>query len=380
MLIEGKEKGKKVLIITLVIVAIVGVSVIVLMKFANKIVKAELERRLGKTFSVEKIDLGWGNVEATGVRLKNSAGKEVIRIENLSVRADFMGLLKKEYVVSNITLKNPYIYVEVDKQGNIVNPVLPQKHETKKDKKENRQEESVPVTIKKVVIRDGSLDYLDRKVPVTPVLTKVRNINLEVRNIHTPLVDAFSPYTLSAGIQGHMRNGTVKSSGKINLKSKDTDCKTQIRSLDLTGLKPYFQKSSTVNITKGLLDLDINARVVSKRINAPGNAVLKDLEFGSGRGIGDRFMGVPLSLVVASLKSSNNEIPVAFIVKGDLDNPKFSLQEEFVAAMAIALASKLGFSIQSIGEALLEGGATGSGTIGSGVKELGKDLQKIFGR
>ncbi len=121
---EGKEKHKKILIIILVIIVILCVSIAFLMKFANKIIKVELERRLGKTFSVEKIDLGWGSVEATGVKLKNTAGKEVIRIENLSVRADFMGLLKKEYAVSSITLKNPYIFIEVDRRGNIVNPAL----------------------------------------------------------------------------------------------------------------------------------------------------------------------------------------------------------------------------------------------------------------
>jgi len=380
MFTKGNEQRKKILIIALVIIVILGVAIAFLMKFANTIIKAEVERRLGKTFSVEKIDLGWGSVEATGVKLKNTAGKEVIRIENLSVRADFMGLLKKEYAVSSITLKNPYIFIEVDRRGNIVNPVLPVKHETGKDEKENRQEQSIPVTVKKITIKGGSLDYLDRKTPVTPVLIKVRNINLEAKNIHAPLINTFSPYSLSAGIQGRMNTGTVKSSGKINLKSKDADCKAQIRSLDLIDLKPYFQKNSTADITKGFLDLDINARVVSKRIDAPGNAVLKDLEFGSGHGIGDRFMGIPLSLVVASLKRSNNEIPVAFIVKGNLDNPQFSLQEEFVTAMTIALASKLGFSIQSIGEALLGGGTAGSSTIGSGMKELGKGLEKIFGR
>jgi hypothetical protein len=58
--------------------------------------------------------------------------------------------------------------------------------------------------------------------------------------------------------------------------------------------------------------------------------------------MGDRFMGIPLSLVVASLKTSNNEIPVSFIIIGDLNNPQFQSQESF-CALTIALASKLGF-------------------------------------
>ena len=59
-------------------------------------------------------------------------------------------------------------------------------------------------------------------------------------------------------------------------------------------------------------------------------ATLKDLEFASGSGIGSKFMGVPLSLVVASLKKSNNEIPVNFVIEGDLNNPKFDLMENLM--------------------------------------------------
>jgi hypothetical protein len=381
MTTEGKGRGRKFLVIALVIIVVLGVSVALLVKYANQIIKVELERRLGKAFSIEKIDLAWGHVEVTGIKLKNTAGKEVIKVDSLSVSADFMGLLRKEYIVSSVTLKNPYIFVEVNKKGDIVNPVLPVEPKTAKDKKQKEQDQpSAPVTIKKIEITGGAIDYLDGKTPAIPVLTKVQNINLEVKNIHTPLIDTFSPYVLSANIPGRMNTGVVKSSGKINMKTKDTDCKAQVRALDLTDLKPYFQKNSTANMTKGFLDLDINARVASRRINAPGNAVLKDLQFGGGRGMGGQFMGVPLSLIIGYLKTSNNGIPVAFVIKGDLDNPKFSLQEEFVAAMAIALAGKLGFSIEELGKSLLGGSVKGSSDVGSSVKGIEEGLKQLFGK
>jgi len=380
-----KGKGRKFLIIALVIIVVLSVSVALLVKYANQIIKVELERRLGKAFTIEKIDLAWGHVEAVGVSLKNPAGKKVIKVDSLSVSADFVGLLRKEYIVSSVTLKNPYIFVEVDKEGNIVNPVLPvEEHRTDKDKKLNQRDQrdqpAAPVTVKRIEIAGGKIDYLDRKTPVTPVLTKIRNISLEVKDIRYPLTSTFSPYVLSANIQGSMSTGAVKSSGKINLKSKDTDCKAQIRSLDLTDLRPYFQKKDSANMTKGFLDLDITARVASRRIHAPGNAVLKDLQFQSGRGTGNQFMGVPLSLVIEYLKTSNNEIPVDFVVEGNLDNPKFGLQEEFVAKMTIALAGKLGFSIEELGKSLLGGTLKGSGDVGTSMKGIEEGLKKLFGK
>jgi hypothetical protein len=382
MTTTGKEKSRKLLIITLVIVVALGLSVALLVKYTNQIVKVELERRLGNAFSVERIDLAWGHVEAVGVKLKNAAGKEVIRLDSLYVSADFMGLLRKEYVVSSVTLKNPYIFVEVDKKGDIVNPVLPVEPKSmeakKQDQKGQKDQPMAPVTVKKIEIAGGAIDYLDRKTPKTPVLTKIRNINLEMKDVHTPFTDTFSQYVLSANMPGRMSTGVVKSNGKINLKTRDMGCKTQIRALDLTDLQPYFQKDNTATIRKGFLDLDIDARVVSKKIHAPGNAILKDLEFQSGSGGSNQFMGVPLSLVIEYLKTSNNEIPVAFVVEGNLDNPKFSLQEEFMAAMTIALAGKLGFSIEEVAQSLLGGSVKGSGDIGSSVKGIEEGLKKLF--
>ena len=384
MTTTGNKKIRIFLIVVFIFVVALGVSVALLIKYSNQIIKVELERRLGKAFSIERIDLAWGHVEAVGVKLKNPAGKEVIKVDSLYVSADFMGLLRKEYVVSSVTLKNPYIFVEVDKKGDIVNPVLPVESKPAEAKKQDQQDKqdqtAVPVMIKKMEIVGGAIDYLDRKTPRTPVLTKIQNINLEAKNIHTPFTDTFSQYVLSANMPGHMSTGIVKSTGKINLKTRDMGCKTQVRALDLTDLQPYFQKDNTATIRKGLLDLDIDVRVVSKKVHAPGNAVLKDLEFQSGRGAGNYFMGIPLSLVIGFLKTSNNEIPVDFVVEGDLDNPKFSLQEEFVAKMTIALAGKLGFSIEGVAQSLLGGSVKGSGDIGSSVKGIEQGLKKLFGK
>ena len=212
-----------------------------------------------------------------GVKLKNPAGKEVIKVDSLSVSADFMGLLKKEYVVSSVTLKNPYIFVEVDKKGDIVNPVLPVDPKPAKAKKQNQTADQpmAPVTVKKIEITGGAIDYLDRKTPETPVLTKIRNINLEMKDIHTPFTDTFSQYVLSANMPGHMSTGVVKSNGKINLKTRDMVCKTQIRALDLTDLQPYFQKDNTATIRKGFLDLDYRCSCRVEENTCPGQCCFK---------------------------------------------------------------------------------------------------------
>src|SRR5208337_620399 len=107
------RKLKVVLIVAVALVLILGGTVLVLVKYANKIIKSQLESRLGKSFSIERIDLKWGHVEVGGIKLRNGAGKEVIKVGDLSVAADFMGLLRKEYIISSVTIKDPYLFVEI---------------------------------------------------------------------------------------------------------------------------------------------------------------------------------------------------------------------------------------------------------------------------
>ena len=373
-----KKKGLKIVLIVIAgIVLILGVTSAILIKQANKLIKAELESMLGKNFSIQKLELNWGKVEGTGISFKNPAGKEIFKVGNATIEADFLGFLRNEYVISSVLLKDLYILIEVDRQGNVIIPALPIEKE-KKEKKGTK--ESPPVFIKNIGVRNGSIDYLDRKTAKTPILTKLRNIQLDAKDIAIPLGKDFTPYTLKADIPGNMSTGTLMSKGKVKLKTQDADSRVETRKLDITIMKPYFQKEGSVNVTKGFLDLDMDVKIASRMIHAPGNVVLKDLEFESGSGTGSRFLGVPLSLVVSFMKNSNNEIPVKFVVEGSLDNPKFSLAESFSARFSSGLAEKLGLSVKDIGGSAVNLGSEGAKSVGSGIRGLADSIKKRLGK
>jgi hypothetical protein len=376
------KKGLKVVLMAAIIVAVVfGVSIFMLVKYANRIIKGELERRLGKAFSIERIDLKWGHVEATGIKLKDKDGKEVARVESLSARADFMQFLRKEYVISSLTIKSPYLFVEVDHKGALVSPILPVegKPTVPATKKETPKTAPAPLTITHLRIEDGAIDYLDGK-PHAPALTKVREISLDARDIRVPFPDGFTRYDLSARIPGNRGAGSVKSNGKIGLKTMDMECVGEVRGLDITNFKPYFQKDADVNITRGFLDVDLHIKVESRKLYAPGKAVLKDVEFTSLPGAKNRFMGVPLSLVVLFLKRSGDQIPVNFTLQGDLDNPKVNIRENFVNSLSQGIASKLGLSLMGMGQSMVTVGSAGAKGVGSGVKGIGNGLKRVFSK
>jgi uncharacterized protein involved in outer membrane biogenesis len=368
------KKGLKITLIAIgVAILLLSIVIALLVKNANRVIKHELESRLGKDFSVKQINLHWGSVEALNIGFRNPAGKEIFKTDSLIIEADFIGLLKKQYILSKVSFKNPYIFLEKDTKGEFVNPFL------QKTQKKEAEKPMPPVLIKKIEIMDGSIDYLDRKVSSTPVLTRLRNIELEFKEIAFPLGDNFSTYNLSASIPGSQSTGILKSKGKIALKTKDTGCRVEIRRIDITGFKPYFQKKGDVNVTKGTLDMDMDVKIKSKKINAPGKAALRGLEFERG-GIGNKFLNIPLSAVVSFLKNNNNEIVVHFILEGDLDNPKFNLRENFMQKISIAIAEKLGLSIKRIGESIVTFGAEGVKEVGKGAQGIGESIKNILKR
>ncbi len=361
------KTGQKIFIFTfLAAVIILAVTTVILIKNANRIVQHELDRLLGKNFSVQEIRRKWNKVEALHVSYKNPEGKIIFRADSLVPNTDLTGLLRKDYTVSNAILKNPYLYIETDLKGHVKTPFHSQKEK-------GEEEPSPAFRIQKIEIRNGSFDYLDRVNPEKPVLTELRNIDVESENIIFPLKDDFTDYRFTARVSGKLSAGTVHSQGKVNLKTLDMDSTIKAKDLDITHFKPYFQKKGDRNITRGLLDLDMDMKISSGKINAPGEAILKDLQFESSRGTGGRFLDLPAHAVLVFLKDNRDQIQFHFIFAGDLNNPQFSIREGFIEKVSLGIAGKLGLPLQKIGESVV-------GLSTEGVRQIGKGMKKILQR
>jgi hypothetical protein len=366
------KKGTKIfLALSAAIIIIAAVSFIFLIRNANRIAKHKLDQFLGNNFSVQEVRLKWNKVEALNVSYKNPEGKTVFHTDSLVLSSDFMGLFKKDYNVSSATLVNPYLMLEKDKEGAFKNPFPSQK-----DKNGNKP--SSEFRIQKVEIINGSLDYIDDEVSGEPVITELRNIDIDSENIIFPIRNNLTDYRFTAKVSGKLSAGIIKSEGKIALKTFDMDSKVKAKNLDVTHFNPYFKKKSTVDIKRGFLDLDIDMKIISGKIIAPGRAVLSDLQFESESGTKAKFLKLPVHAIMAFLKDNKDRIAFDFTLEGDLDNPKFSLREGAVDKLTIGIAKKLGLPVESISESIVSLGAEGVGQIGKSVKGAGEEQKKVL--
>ena len=327
---------------------------------ANRLIKYELRQYLGRGFTVEDISVRWGRVTARDIRLERPDGREAFSAKDLGVRANFIGLLKRENIISEITLDSPYLLLEVDKKGELVQP-LPRRDKAAGQKKTQKPPgQDPPVLIKRLKVKEGSLDYLDRKVSAAPAPIKMREVRVDMKNFTVPPDSRISNYEFDAVIPAGTQKGTLSSMGALNLRTKDTKSRVRVRDMDITQLRPYFEKKGDVQVTQGLLSLDADITIQNRKIHSAGTIVIRKLEFSKD---GGNFLGLPRLAVVKLLKDHNEQISLDFTIEGDLDNPKFSITEDLVQKVTLSLARTLGMPVESIGRSIFELG-------GSALKKL----------
>ncbi len=292
----------------------------------------------------------------------------VSRVPSMSVTASSEGA-NKPLVLSDPTLVKPYLLLRSDRTGKLVSP-LPE--DQTKPKGARKEEAGLPVEVKNLKIQGGELLYLDGKITRQPHPVRITDIELTADHLAFPGDARPTTYNLTAHLPGRYSTGTLVSSGTTVRKTLDTNARATLRNLDLTSFKPYLVKEGDVDVSRGFLDLDVNLSIRKRMLYAPSHSVLRDLQFVEARGRKDQFLGVPRTLVVDALKTSDNRIEIDFVAEGNIDNPTFSLRENMVTRLTVGLARTLGLSvIETGGQVIIQ-----SGRILKGVGDVMKDLMK----
>lgn len=352
------------------VLAVVALALFLLVQSAGRVLKSELERRLGKGFSVSRIDLAWGRVEARGVKMSRE-GDVLASAEAVTLKADFFGLVRgKDWIpVSAVSMEKPFLRLEMDRSGKLILPEIPAAGQ----RGAAGGGAGRHVRFNRIEVRGGEILYLDGKISSPAHPTRLTDVECTLNDIAVPPDNAWTDCSLTARIPGKAATGTLTWKGRTTFLNKDTEGTLTLKDLDITAMKPYYHRKGDTEVSGGTLSANMEVRIKDRLIRAPGRAVLKDLRFRSGQDIGDTFLGVPRALVLDLLKSGNNEISLDFIIEGSLDDPKFNLREALMKRLGVDLAQRLGLSVLGAGQPAVSGGVRG-------LKEVGRGLNRLLGR
>jgi hypothetical protein len=219
-----------------------------------------------------------------------------------------------------------------------------------------------------VELRNAAVDFYDASVRQPAHKLRLEQTTVKVGQVNLPALNGQTSLALDGVVKGVQRDGKVSIKGWVELASKDSEIQTRLAGVDLVAFQPYLIKAAETGVKKGSMDLDLKSTVKKNRLHAPGKVTLTGLELSTGK----TFMGMPREAVVGMMKDKNGRITAEFVLEGNIDDPKFSINDKFLTQVGGATAKFLGIS--------LEGLATGIGTAGGAAAQgIGSAVGKLFG-
>ncbi len=210
-------------------------------------------------------------------------------------------------------------------------------------------------TIDLVRIEDGTLDFSDLSLRPN-FRTGIYDVNGTIRELSSEQA-AHAAIEL-AGNAGPHAPATI--SGTINpLNARGTtDVAMRFENIELTTFTPYSGKFMGYPIERGKLDLDLHYVIENRQLLGENDIVMRQLTLGDKVDSPDA-TSLPVKFAIALLKDRNGDIQLDIPVKGDLDDPKFSVFP-IVLKLLVGLVTKAAMSPFKLFGAIFGGDDEGS--------------------
>ena len=344
----------------------------VLSFFGVKFVNTELRKTLGSGITVSEIKIRLTHLALRDIRYEDPRLKKpLLLIEQINIYPTLFSFLKGELRIREVTLLRPSFFFSRSRDGTFAGPWPAAGKEPEGtaggETKKTGEGKAFQVRIDRVRVQEAAVDFEDRKVGEPPAEIKLRKVDLDVREIHYPPASARSPVTLKGKMKGPTKEGEIEVKGWINFSNLDMDTLFKVREIELKTLEPYYRKRVSAEVESGDMTMEAKVTVSKKVIDAPGSMELTRLRIGSG---GGSVFYIPAKSIVSLLKDKGNRIKVNFHVKGNLNDPRFNLQENIITRIGISLAEGLGVPIRVVGEEFLKGAFTGTKGLAEGLKSI----------
>ncbi len=323
----------------------------VLTFYAVKFIQPHLQKVMSPGLTLAEMKVRLTCVSATEVRYEDPHSKQrFLQIKEVRIYPSLLSLLTKSLQIKEITVAEPFFFFYRSREGGTEGPwvTIKKEREGKEVSEEGKKKGGEPLQIRidRIRIRKGSIDFEDRKV-APPAHIKLRELNFEIKDIRYPLASLHSPVELKGKMEGRKQDGRIDAKGWVDLKTMDLETSLKIREIEVKTFEPYYRKRVTAEIVSGHMDMDSKMAVKEKRIDAPGELDIVNFHIKEG---GGAVFWIPAETLIPLLERKKYEVRVPFHVKGNLEDPGFSLQETFLTRIAFSLAEALGLPIKSVGE------------------------------
>lgn len=367
---------RKLLIFAAVVLIVMAGGYLFISYQAVRSIETRLEKVIGPGLTIAEFKANPTFLAAKGIRYEDPMSKsELLRIEEVRIYPAVLSLLKGSIEIREVALIQPSFLFSRSREGNFSGPWAPVGKGNGKEVSERKGavgKEPARIRIGRFRIQRGAVDFEDSKMGEPPARIRVRELNLAIEDIRYPLVSHQSPVEMEGKMEGQ-KKGTLTSKGWIDIKTSNMEISFKAQEIDVRLFEPYYRKSVSASLESGYMDMETRVAVKERMINAPGQMALSDLRIKEGEGT---IFYIPAKTVVSLLKKKGNRIEAKFVVKGNMDDPRFDLQETLLTRIGISLAEASGLPIRIVGETLFKGTEKGASGITEALKSIGELFKK----
>ncbi len=273
--------------------------------------------------ALSKLELSGGlDIDRLNV-LDRADNQRLLQIEQLQLSGLHYDGISQQVKIDDILLRKPFARIEIneDRVTSVQQLLLPQPATAK-------PASSGPaprVSIAQVRTEQGNLRFADRSLSPEFVVD-IASLSGQSRHISNipgqrselafnGKVDRYAPVTI--------RGGT-----NLLIEQPVLDVAVTFNNLELTTFTPYSSTYAGYAIDKGQLSMKLNYQLHGNRLEGDNDITIKKLQLGE-KVKSEQAKDLPLGLAVALLSDANGVIQMNLKVKGNLDQPDFSLGNIF---------------------------------------------------
>jgi hypothetical protein len=256
-------------------------------------------------------------------------GEEFLKWKNLSLEGMEYDSGRFAFRIKEITWKEFYNKIVIFDDGDVnLKEILkdPVEAEAKDEGKietevAEKKDKSLLVEIKTLKLENGQVDFLDRNI--TPNYTSsISELSGSITGMSSE-ADVMAEMNISGKLDQH---APLLITGKVNPLHEElfADLVFDFRDIELSPTSPYTGKFIGYTVAKGKLSLELKYLVEGSRINGKNKAFLDQFTLGDTVNSPDA-MNLPINLAISLLKNRKGEITLNVPVKGDLNDPEFSI-------------------------------------------------------
>ncbi|MFQ1886286.1 DUF748 domain-containing protein [Aeromonas veronii] len=270
-----------------------------------------------------------GGLDISGLKVVDRADNQrLLEFNTLALTGLTYDGISQQMRIKDIALNKPFARIEINEDGttNLQQLLLPQPAATNSTHATaGSKAPDFRFTIDQLRTEQGNLRFADRSLS-QDFVADIASLGGQSRHISNipgqrsdlafnGKVDRYAPVTIRGGTNLLVANPIL-------------DIAVAFHNLELTTFTPYSGTYAGYAIDKGQLSMKLHYKLEGNRLEGDNDITIKKLQLGE-KIKSDQAKDLPLGLAIALLSDANGVIQMNLKVKGDLDQPDFSIGNIF---------------------------------------------------